>query len=147
MLAKFTFPLAFAFMLLTAGAAAAEEPRITADSAYDLVRNGQLTLIDIRSRGEWRQSGIPAGALPVSMHDPGGKAAFARAVLQAVHGDKTRPIAVICAVGSRSRWAQAFLTTQGYQRVYDVSEGMFGRGKNLPGWIRRGLPVAPCPHC
>jgi len=145
MVAKFTHLLTF--MLLLASAASADEARITADTAYDRAREGRLTLIDIRSREEWRESGIPAGALPVSMHAPGGKAAFAKAILRAVKGDKTKPIAVICAVGNRSRWAQNYLTDQGYKRVYDVSEGMFGRGKHLPGWVRRGLPVASCSSC
>lgn len=145
MVAKFGFALAL--LLLVTGTAAADAVRITADSAYDGVRGGQLTLIDIRSPEEWRDSGLPAGALAITMHDPGGKEAFAKAVLRAVKGDKTKPIAVICAVGRRSRWAQNFLTKQGHVQVRDVSEGMFGRGKHLPGWIRRGLPVERCPRC
>lgn len=128
-------------------AAIAGEIRITADTAYANARAGKLTLIDIRSPEEWRRSGLPAGALPVSMHAPGGETAFAKAVLRAVGGDKSKPIAVICAVGNRSRWAQRFLTEQGHVAVQDVSEGMFGRGKNLPGWIRRGLPIEPCAVC
>lgn len=145
MVAKLGFALAF--VLLITGAALAGEVRITADTAYDRVRDGQLTLIDIRSPEEWRQSGLPAGALPITMHDPGGKDAFAKAVLRAVKGDKTAPIAVICAVGRRSRWAQTFLTKEGFNRVHDVSEGMFGRGKHLPGWLRRGLPTERCSSC
>ena len=135
------------FFLLAASVATAEDVRLSADAAYDRIRNGQLMLIDVRSTDEWRQSGIPAGALAISMHDRGGKAAFAKAVLRAVNGDLAKPIAVICAVGNRSQWAQNFLTEQGHKNVYDVSEGMFGRGKHLPGWLRRGLPVEPCPHC
>ena len=145
MVARFWFALAL--LLLALGAASAAEVRIKADTAYDRAQKGQLTLVDIRSPEEWRQSGVPAGALAITMHDPGGKAAFAKAILRAVNGDKTKPIALICAVGNRSRWAQKFLTAQGHALVHDVSEGMFGRGKNLPGWLRRGLPVKPCARC
>jgi len=133
--------------MLLASSAAADETRITADQAFARARASELTLIDIRSPEEWRRSGVAAGALRISMHAPGGEAAFARAVLRAVGGDKSKPIAVICAIGTRSRWAQRFLAGQGHTRVQDVSEGMFGRGKNLPGWIRRGLPVKPCATC
>jgi rhodanese-related sulfurtransferase len=141
------FGLVLAFTLFAAGLASAAEKRITADTAYDRLSKGQLTLIDIRSPEEWRESGVPAGALAITMHDPGGKAAFAKAILRAVGGDKTKPIALICAVGRRSRWAQGFLANQGHVQVQDVSEGMFGRGKHLPGWVRRGLPVKPCLRC
>jgi len=134
-------------LFLIVAPAYAEETRIAADVAHIRAQTGQLTIIDIRSPDEWRKTGIPAGAMAVTMHRPEGKAGFAKTILQAVKGDKNRPIAVICAVGSRSRWAQAFLATQGHTRVYDITEGMLGRGKGLPGWIRRGLPVSPCPRC
>ena len=123
------------------------ESRIHADEAYALVVNGDLTLIDVRSPQEWQKSEIPKGSLAISMHDPGGKEAFRDAVLKAVSGDKKRPIALICAVGGRSSWAQRYLKSEGFTTVLDVSEGMFGRGKTMPGWLKRGLPTEPCPDC
>ena len=54
--------------------------------------------------------------------------------------DKSRPIAVICAAGNRSRWASRFLAEKGFAKVIDVAEGLFGNGR-LPGWLARGLPV------
>ena len=137
----------FVAALLHSGTVSANEGRVTADSAYAHAHAGKLTLIDIRSPEEWRRSGVPAGALMISMHAPGGEAAFAKSILRAVGGDKSKPIAVICAVGVRSRWAQRFLARQGHTSVQDVSEGMFGRGKHLPGWIRRGLPIEACTAC
>ena len=123
------------------------ETRIHADEAYALVVNGKLTLIDVRSPQEWQKSEIPEGSLAITMHDPGGKEAFRDAVLKAVGGDKKRPIALICAVGGRSSWAQRYLKSEGFKTVFDVSEGMFGRGKSMPGWLKRGLPTEPCPDC
>ena len=35
----------------------------------------------------------------------------------------------------------------GFTNVMDVAEGMFGRGKTQPGWLKRGLPVEPCLDC
>ena len=125
----------------------AADSRIHADEAYVRVVNGDLTLIDVRSPQEWEKSEIPKGSLAISMHNPGGKEAFRDAVLKAVGGNKKRPIALICAVGGRSSWAQRYLKSEGFTKVYDVTEGMFGRGKNMPGWLKRGLPTEPCPDC
>lgn len=127
--------------------AQAAETRISAIEAYNGVVNGSLTLIDIRSPGEWEKSGIPKGSIPITMHNPAGKAAFKNAVLAAVKGDKMRPIALICAVGGRSHWAQGYLKEHGFTQVVDVAEGMFGRGKTMPGWLTRDLPVIPCNDC
>lgn len=128
-------------------AAAAAETRISAAQAYENVVNGSVTLIDIRSPQEWRKSGIPKGSLPVTMHNPSGREAFKDAILRAVNGDKSRPIALICAVGGRSHWAQRYLSKNGFTNVSDVAEGMFGRGRTQPGWLKRGLPVEPCRDC
>ncbi len=127
--------------------AQAAESRISAIEAYNGVVNGSLTLIDIRSPGEWEKSGIPKGSIPITMHNPAGKAAFKNAVLAAVKGDKMRPIALICAVGGRSHWAQGYLKKHGFTQVVDVAEGMFGRGKTMPGWLKRDLPVEACKDC
>ncbi len=127
--------------------AQAAEERISAIEAYNGVVNGSLTLIDIRSPGEWEKSGIPKGSIPITMHNPGGKAAFKNAILAAVKGDKKRPIALICAVGGRSQWAQRYLEKEGFTQVADVAEGMFGRGKTMPGWLKRDLPVERCKDC
>lgn len=128
-------------------AAQAAEKRISAIEAYNGVVNGSLTLIDIRSPGEWEKSGIPKGSIPITMHNPAGKNAFKDAILAAVKGDKERPIALICAVGGRSHWAQSYLEKHGFTQVADVAEGMFGRGKTMPGWLKRDLPVQPCKDC
>lgn len=134
-------------LLIAAPSAWSAGDRISAVEAYKQVVNGSLTLIDIRSPGEWEKSQIPKGSLAITMHNPKGKESFKENILEAVGGDRTRPIALICAVGGRSSWAQRYLTANGFTNVFDVSEGMFGRGKQQPGWLKRGLPVEPCPHC
>ncbi len=104
--------------------------------------SGEILLIDIRHPSEWRQTGVAAAAKTITMHDPKGPNAFRDAVAQAVGGDLSQPIALICASGVRSTWAQRFLAAVGFRRVYNVKEGMLGTGSR-PGWIRRGLPVKP----
>ncbi len=142
-----TVILGVTMLVLAASAGHTAEPRIGADEAYRRTTAGELTLIDIRTPQEWRKSGIPRGSVPISMHQSGGKEAFKKAILAAAKGNMERPIALICAVGGRSQWAQRYLSKAGFTNVQDVTEGMFGRGKQQPGWLNRGLPVDPCPNC
>jgi len=103
---------------------------------------GEIVLIDIRHPSEWRETGVASPAKTITMHDPKGPSAFLDAVVKAVGGDMSRPVALICASGVRSTWAQRFLAARGFRRVCNVKEGMLGTGSR-PGWIRRGLPVQP----
>ena len=114
---------------------------ISAPDAFTASQDGSVILIDIRSPSEWDQTGIPQGAHAVTMHDDGGPAAFLDNVRKTVGGDTSAPIALICARGVRTKWAQRFLTSNGFTNVLNVSEGMFGRGSN-PGWLKRDLPIS-----
>ena len=143
--------MALASLAVTVGTAAvlparAGQARLSAPEAHERLRKGEILLLDIRRADEWRDTGIAEGATTLSMHDPAGPTGFLNAVLQAVEMNRDRPIALICASGVRSSWAQRFLQANGFTRVDNVIEGMLGRGK-APGWIRRGLPVTPCRDC
>ena len=120
---------------------------LTAEEAQAKAERGDLLLIDVRSPQEWRQTGdTGSSAIPVTIHQAGGAQAFYKAILEAVDGDPSRPIALICARGNRSTKALQFLKAQGFTAVLNVSEGMFGNGK-APGWLARGLPTKPCQSC
>lgn len=133
------------FMLL-APLCWADTAFISPADAFTQAQAGKLTIIDVRTREEWRQSGLPAGAIPISLQQPGGEAAFPQAVLAAVGGDRDRPIAVICRSGRRSHQAQQWLQQAGFTHVLDIRGGMAGAGDS-PGWLGSGLPTAPCPDC
>lgn len=133
-------------LLLAAASAGAAEPYLSAPEALAAARDGALTIIDVRSPGEWRDTGIPAGARTVTIHNPQGSEAFVLEVLEAVGGDSSRPIALICAAGGRSNRAQDLLRGHGFSSVADIGEGMKGSGHG-PGWLERGLPVEPCGTC
>ena len=88
---------------------AAETPRtvgasslIDGPKALAGVTAGEMTLIDVRSPAEWRQTGVPRGARTVTIHDPKCMPGFVAAVTQAVRGRKNQPIALICAHSGRS---------------------------------------------
>ncbi len=127
-------------------AAVAGEGRIAVDDAYTAAKAGKLLIIDVRTPGEWRQTGIAEGAKTVDVNGAGGDAFFVAAVNDLVASDKGRPLAVICRSGNRSTRARGILLANGFSSVLNIQEGMAG-GAAGPGWLSRGLPVTPCPQC
>jgi rhodanese-related sulfurtransferase len=100
--------------------------------------SGDVVLVDIRTPEEWRQTGIPASAEAITMHQDAPK--FLAALDKATGGDKTKPVALICRTGSRSAFLQAELKKAGYSRVINVAEGVVG-GPAGQGWAKSGLPL------
>lgn len=133
------------FVLLTACLSEAG-PTLSAPEAYEQSRAGRVTLIDIRTPSEWRQTGVAEGAHRVNLHNPRGIEGFVARILADVDGNKDAPIALICRTGSRTTQAQKVLMDQGFTKVYNVNEGMAGSGAG-PGWLKRGLPVESCKQC
>ena len=112
---------------------------LSAPEVRSLVSMGKILFVDIRNPNEWMQTGLAEGAIGLTPRDM----SFVDELLQIVEGNKSRPIALICATGNRSSQLQQFLTDQGFDTVCDVSEGMHGNRTSGPGWILRGLPVIP----
>ncbi len=113
---------------------------ITAQDAFAGMQNQTLVMIDVRTEGEWAQSGVATGAIPISMLD----AQFLDklAEVQAQNPDKT--IAFICASGRRSTIVQTRLSDMGFSDIFSVYGGTTGSSRS-PGWIAEGLPVTPWP--
>lgn len=128
------------FMLM-AGAAEAASGKLSAPEALAKAKAGEVTLIDIRTPEEWKQTGVAPGAKRVNLNNPKGGDGFMAEILAALDQDKSRPVALICRTGSRTAMAQRFLEANGFSQVFDVSEGMAGNMSAGPGWVRRGLPV------
>jgi rhodanese-related sulfurtransferase len=121
---------------------------LTPDEAREMAARGELTIIDIRLPVEWRRTGLPEGALAISLQDQTlqPRAGFVADVLQALANDPGKPVALICASGVRSAYAQQLLADSGFTNVHDISEGMVG-GEHGPGWLARTLPTEPCTVC
>lgn len=133
----------FAAFALTAGLTqAASTPTISAPEALEKARNGEITLIDIRTPGEWRQTGVATGALTIDMTSK----SFVQDVLNAVQGNPDAPITLICRTGNRTNYTREALEKRGFTNVSHVPEGMAGSAAG-PGWVRRGLPVESCKTC
>ena len=104
--------------------------------AHEALLEDRIRLLDIRSPGEWNETGVARGAWPVSMHNT----RFPRRLGVARKLAETRPIALICATGNRSGLVARALRLAGHDGYIDVSEGMLGSRRG-PGWIQAGLPI------
>ena len=127
------------FALAAAPVAQADE--LSAPDAYALASAGEVTLIDVRSPSEWRQTGLPAHGKAVTIHDPEGLPAFVRKIVALLGNNPAQPVALICASGVRSAYAEKLLEQAGFTAVYNVTEGMLG-GRAGPGWLKHALPTA-----
>jgi rhodanese-related sulfurtransferase len=119
------------------GASAFAAPIIqSAPDVAKQVNAGEMVLLDIRSVGEWRETGLAAGAWPVSMHSPD----FRLNLEMVLARYKPSQIAIICATGGRTAYIQKTLDNLGVKGVTDLSEGMIGN-HNGPGWLARKMPI------
>ncbi len=135
------FLVALSAALTVAAAQSVEAEELSAPEAYARASSGEITLIDVRRPSEWRQTGLPAHGEAITIHDPNGLPAFVKKIATLLDNDPARPVALICASGVRSSYAEKLLEQAGFTAVYNVTEGMLG-GRAGPGWLKRDLPTA-----
>jgi len=104
--------------------------------AHEFATSGQIVLIDIRRPDEWDKTGSGQGANRLDMR----RKDFIAELDKIVGGDRSKPVALICARGVRSNRMSQRLVAAGYTNIIDVPEGMLG-SKAGPGWLKRGLPL------
>lgn len=109
---------------------------MSVSKAHNQSKAGQLYLVDIRRPSEWKQTGVAKHASKITMHQDG----FLNRIAALTGGDKTAPVALICARGNRSTHMINLLEQNGYTNVYNVKEGMLGSPEG-PGWLAKGLPL------
>lgn len=112
------------------------ENALSAPEAHQAAISGEILLVDIRRPDEWARTGVGEGAVMIDMR----RQDFVEVLLVEVQSDTSKPVALICARGVRSRRQSAKLMKAGFTRIIDVPEGMLGSGAG-PGWIKRGLPL------
>lgn len=126
--------------LLSSGEALSQEKydngQISVQRAHVLASNGKIKLVDIRWPAEWKQTGVGKGAHGISMHEKG----FVSQLDKLTGGDRSKPIALICARGNRSNRMKAKLNAAGFTNIINVPEGMLGSSAG-PGWLGRKLPL------
>lgn len=118
---------------------------ITATDAWRQAQAGKLTIVDVRSPAEWRETGVAKGAWTITIHGRERMTGFLKQLLARTGGDRSRRISLICATGVRSDYTLRFLRRNGFTNVSHIAEGMMGRsvfrggGK---GWLKHRLPLA-----
>jgi len=121
---------------LTTSALAQNRAVWSAAQAHTALLKDRLRLLDIRSREEWRETGVAQGAWLVSLHEK----RFPQRLFATRQLAEGRTIGLICATGGRSGSVLGALQQAGHGGYVDVSEGMLGNPLG-PGWIAAGLPL------
>ena len=100
----------------------------------DMLENSEMVIVDIRTPGEWSQTGIVKGAKTVMFFDERG-GYDAEGFLKAMDelGGKDKEIGLICRTGARTAQVAGFMEQQGYN-VKNLSGGimkLMGEGYEL----------------
>lgn len=104
----------------TTGGSFPPSKQVTGPELRDLVAKG-ARLVDVRTAAEFGTGHIRgAENLPVDLLPA-----------QAKWWDKTKAVVVYCATGARSLNAYQYLVAQGFQHVYDLSQGVSAYDQQL----------------
>lgn len=129
----------FLFLLATLLTLPARAEVIDIDNAElaRLMASG-VPVVDIRTEGEWKETGIIPGSRLLTLFDERGRADVP-AWLQKVQGvaKPEQAVIIICRSGNRTQVAGRLLTQQaGYRTVYNVKHG-------IRAWTGEGRPLFP----
>jgi rhodanese-related sulfurtransferase len=100
----------------------------TANATPEIVDSG-ITIIDIRTEGEWIQTGIVKNSIPITFFDERGNY-DAQKFLDDIskHVKKGEQFALICRTGNRTTAVSDFLGRQGYD-VVNLKGGVVSLGR------------------
>jgi rhodanese-related sulfurtransferase len=128
----------FAAMLLlglVASLAQAEIINVGNEQLKVLIKQG-TPVVDLRTAGEWRQTGVVKGSQLITLFDEQGRAdpaAWARQVDKVAAAGK--PVILICRTGNRSGVAAQMLEQSGRKgTIYNVKAG-------ISSWVGEGQTV------
>lgn len=100
----------------------------------ELIAQG-VTLIDIRRKEEWQQTGIVKGSKTITFFDRTGQINPNFVPEFTAIAKPDQPVALICRTGNRTQAAsQAIAQQLGYKNVMNVTHG-------ITGWIAEKRPV------
>ncbi|MDW3096093.1 MAG: rhodanese-like domain-containing protein [Gammaproteobacteria bacterium] len=110
----------------------AEVIEVDVEGLHELIGSG-VTVIDVRTPGEWKQTGIVEGSVPIMFFNEKRKPLTQKWMHEAAkYVQPDSPLVLICRSGNRSRIIGNFLVKQhGYKNVYNVSKG-------INNWIAKG---------
>tara|TARA_B000000475_G_scaffold55851_1_gene43949 strand:+ start:84 stop:518 length:435 start_codon:yes stop_codon:yes gene_type:complete len=138
---KKTILISFSIFFISFSSIANELSAI--DAAKEMSNN--LIIIDVRNKEEWKETGIIPNSLLIQMLSAGRtiRKEYISELLIALGEDKDIKAAIICHSGGRSSATVELLKNEGFNNIFNISEGMVGNGSTT-GWINRNLPLITC---
>ncbi len=101
------------------------------------ILDSKVKIIDIRTADEWRETGLLAGAVPITFFDERGEYNVPLFLQElSKHVKKGETFAIICHVGSRTSAIAGFLAENNSAKVINLLGGMVYAQKN-------GLKILP----
>jgi len=87
--------------------------------------NKNIPIVDVRTPGEWHETGLLKGAIPIMFFDTRGNY-NARGFLEELNKkvDTTKPFALICRTGSRTSMIAPWLAKEFGYKVINLQGGM-----------------------
>ena len=120
----------FALFLLFASLNAS----VTNEYPSQKILSQHIPIVDIRTPGEWKETGILKGAIPIMFFDEQGGydiKGFLKELNTKV--DTTKPFAIICRTGNRTSMLSGFLSKELNYDVINLKGGMvYAKGQSLP---------------
>ena len=96
--------------------------------------DSKIPIVDIRTPGEWRETGLLKGSIPIMFFNERGGydvQGFLNELNKKV--DTKKPFAIICRTASRTKMVGDFLSKQLKYTVIDLSGGIvYVQAKKLP---------------
>src|ERR671922_1136982 len=103
-----------------------EIEEVDAARARELIVSDSPAIVDVRERNEWDE-----GHIPGAVHVPRG---HLESRIESAVPDRSRPLVLYCASGSRSAFATKTLEELGYENIASLAGG-------FTDWKRNGFPV------
>jgi len=107
---------------------------VTNEYPSQKILSSNTPIVDIRTPGEWRESGLLKGAIPIMFFDARGGYNL-EGFLKELHSkvDTTKPFALICRSGSRTTMLAKYLSDSYGYKIINLQGGMnFAKSKHLP---------------
>lgn len=95
-----------------------------------------VTIIDIRTRQEWQETGVIPGSRLLTLFDERRHIINKNEWLKQVRAlaPANQPVVLVCRTGNRTLTAAHFLDKAGYTTVYNATGG-------IKSWVTSGLPI------
>lgn len=87
--------------------------------------DSNIPIVDIRTTGEWKETGVIENSIPVMFFDEQGRydvTSFLKELNEKV--DTSKPFAIVCRTGHRTKMVSKFLSEQMHYKVTNILGGI-----------------------